>query len=197
MLLKNKFNLKIFLFLIFLSKILSAEENEILIKNKISDYLTKTAEFSSKFIQTNDEMLQEGKFFIKRNRLRIEYVSPSKLIIIVKENNAMYYNVDLEEVQYFNPKNTIAEIFFNLFYDLSFLDEVEISLNKTHFTLTKEQEIDEENNVIKIIFERSPLIMRKIEVRNSNGVTTFGIIDQNYNPELDDKIFSLANPLLS
>ena len=197
MLLKNKFNLKIFLFLIFLSKILSAEENEILIKNKISDYLAKTAEFSSKFIQTNDEMLQEGKFFIKRNRLRIEYISPTKLIIIVKENNAMYYNVDLEEVQYFNPKNTIAEIFFNLFYDLSFLDEVEISLNKTHFTLTKEQEIDEENNVIKIIFERSPLIMRKIEVRNSSGVTTFGIVDQNYNPELDDKIFSLANPLLS
>ncbi len=197
MLLKNKFNLKIFLFLILLSKILSAEENENLIKNKISDYLTKTVEFSSKFIQTNDEMLQEGKFYIKRNRLRIEYISPSKLIIIVKENNAMYYNVDLEEVQYFNPKNTIAEIFFNLFYDLSFLDEVEISLDKTHFTLTKEQKIDDEKNIIKIIFERSPLIMRKIEVTNSNGVTTFGITDQNYNPELDDKIFSLANPLLS
>ena len=109
----------------------------------------------------------------------------------------MYYNVDLEEVQYFNPKNTIAEIFFNLFYDLSFLDEVEISLDKTHFTLTKEQKIDDEKNIIKIIFERSPLIMRKIEVTNSNGVTTFGITDQNYNPELDDKIFSLANPLLS
>tara|TARA_Y100000588_G_C14220214_1_gene910665 strand:- start:107 stop:700 length:594 start_codon:yes stop_codon:yes gene_type:complete len=197
LLLKNKFNLKIFLFLILLSKILSAEENENLIKNKISDYLTKTVEFSSKFIQTNDEMLQEGKFYIKRNRLRIEYISPSKLIIIVKENNAMYYNVDLEEVQYFNPKNTIAEIFFNLFYDLSFLDEVEISLDKTHFTLTKEQKIDDEKNIIKIIFERSPLIMRKIEVTNSNGVTTFGITDQNYNPELDDKIFSLANPLLS
>ena len=32
----------------------------------------------------------------------------------------MYYNKDLEEVQYFNPKDTSADLFISLFIDSDF-----------------------------------------------------------------------------
>ena len=50
----------------------------------------------------------------------------------------MYYNIELEEVEYFNPKDTIAKIFFDFFYNKNFLEGVNfqkeggsISLYKT------------------------------------------------------------------
>ena len=38
---------------------------------------------------------------------------------------------------------------------------------------------------------------RKIEITNSEGLMSFTIVNANYNPNLDDSLFSLANPLLN
>jgi len=197
-LIKNN-NIVFLIFLIFfhISKLAIADDNNYLIKKELAEYLSNTSEISSNFIQINDNSIQEGKFYLKKNRLRIEYEKPSKIIIVVKKNKAMYFNVDLQEVQYFNPKNTVAEFFFNLFYDNDFLNEAKFTFEKNSFNLAKSYEIDDEQNIIKIFFEKSPLSIRKIEVKNSNGKISFGIINLNYNPNLSDKIFSLANPLLS
>tara|TARA_B100000029_G_scaffold385542_1_gene381234 strand:- start:1651 stop:2247 length:597 start_codon:yes stop_codon:yes gene_type:complete len=185
------------LFLFLLSGQLKSNQNEELIKKKLSEYLLNTKEISSSFIQINDDLLQEGNFYLKNNRLRIEYKQPNNIIIIVKNSNAMYYNVDLKEVQYFNPKNTVAELFFNLFYSESFLDNADYSFQNNSFSVKKIYEIDGDKNSIEIYFEQSPLKIRKIELNSINGKILFGIIDLNYNPDLDNKLFSLANPLLS
>tara|TARA_B100000029_G_C17522576_1_gene940456 strand:+ start:558 stop:1181 length:624 start_codon:yes stop_codon:yes gene_type:complete len=187
------------LFFLLIIKIAKSEENENkkLVIFKLSEYLKNVSEFSSRFIQTSEGDLQEGKFYLKNNRLRIDYETPNNIIIIVKKNNAMYFNVDLEEVQYFNPKNTIAEIFFELFYDSDFFNDAIIISQENSYMLTKNYIIKDQKNQIEIFFEKTPLIIRKIKVTNPDGETTFGIIDVNYNPNLNDKIFSLANPLSS
>lgn len=194
---KNKvyFLIYILIFFIFSGQSFSNSE-EFEIKKELFKYLSNNSEISSNFIQASDDLLQEGIFYLKNNRLRIEYADP-EIIIIVKKNNAMYYNVDLQEVQYFNPKNTVAEFFFNLFYDPSFLDNVKFDFQNRSFSLTKIYEIEDEKSVIKVHFEKSPLKIRKIELTNSSGKILFGITDLNYNPNLDDNLFSLANPLLS
>ena len=186
----------VFLFFFLLSGQSKSNQNEDLIK-KLSDYLLNTKEISSGFIQINDDFLQEGNFYLKNNRLRIEYKQPNNIIIVVKNSNAMYYNVDLEEVQYFNPKNTVAKLFFNLFYDNNFLDNAKYNFQNNSLSLKKIYEIDGDKNSIEIYFEKSPLKLRKIELNSINGRILFGITDLNYNPNLDDKLFSLANPLLS
>ena len=56
--------------------------------------------------------------------------------------------------------------------------------------------LDNETNVVEIFFEEAPIKLRKIEIVNSEGKTSFTIINPNYNPDLDEKIFSLADPLL-
>ena len=173
-----------------------SEENKNQVKIKLEKYLLNSSEISSDFMQINENQIQEGRFYIKRNRMRIEYLTPSKIVFVIKENKAMYFNVDLNEVQYFNPDKTVAEFFFNLFYKKNFLDDAEIVLDKDIYGLKKNITIQDEDNLIKVFFEKSPLKLRKIELTNSQGTVSFGITNINYNPDLNDKLFSLANPLL-
>ena len=172
----------------------SEEEDQI--KIKLEKYLLNSSEISSDFIQVNENEIQEGRFYLKKNRLRIEYLTPSKIVFVIKKNKAMYFNMDLSEVQYFNPKKTVAEFFFNLFYKKNFLDDAEITLDKNFFSLKKNITIQDEDNLIQVFFEKSPLKLRKVELINSQGSVSFGITNINYNPNLNDKLFSLANPLL-
>ena len=59
----------------------------------------------------------------KVKRIKIQYNKPSNIIFILKNDKAMYFNVDLQEVEYFNTKNSIADIFFDVFYDEEFFRE--------------------------------------------------------------------------
>ena len=129
--------------------------------------------------------------------MRIEYSTPVKIVFVIKDSNAMYYNLDLKEVEYFNPKNTVGKIFFDFFYDKKFLEDISFNNENSSFNFVKKIKNKEEIYKIKIIFEKSPIKLRKIEISNSDGLTSFTIINANYNPDLDDKLFSLANPLLN
>ena len=199
MFLKNKniiYTYIIFILLISTCFLTKAEEENKNYRLKISEYLSNNKEFASSFIQYSDDAFQEGELFLKKNRLRIEYSSPAQIVFVIKDGNAMYYNLDLKEVEYFNPKNTVAKIFFDFFYDKKFLDDIRFNDENNSFNFTKKIKIKDEINNIKIIFEKSPIKLRKIEISNSDGFTSFAIINANYNPVLDDKMFSLANPLL-
>ena len=68
---------------------------------------------------------------------------------------------------------------------------------KSYFYIQKEIQLDEKKFIIKVYFEENPLQLRKLEIINDLEIITFTILNPNYNPNLDDKIFSLANPLLS
>ena len=197
---KNKnmnYSYIIFFLLILTCFLAKAGEENKNHKLKILEYLSNNKEFSSSFIQYNDGAFQEGEFFLKKNRLRIEYSAPTKIVFVIKDGNAMYYNLDLKEVEYFNPKNTVAKIFFDFFYDKKFLEGIKFKNENNSFNFVKKIKIKDEINNIKIIFEKSPIKLRKIEISNSEGFTSFTIINANYNPVLDDKMFSLANPLLN
>ena len=197
---KNKninYSYIIFFLLILTCFLAKAGEEDKNYRLKILEYLSNNKEFSSSFIQYNYDALQEGEFFLKKNRLRIEYNAPTQIVFVIKDGNAMYYNHDLKEVEYFNPKNTVAKIFFDFFYDKKFLEGIKFNNEKNSFDFVKKIKIKDEINNIKIIFEKSPIKLRKIEISNSDSFTSFAIINANYNPVLDDKIFSLANPLLN
>ncbi len=198
--LKNKniiYAFIIFFLLILACFLVKADNNDKNYRLIISEYLSNNKEFSSSFIQYNDGSFQEGEIFLKKNRLRIEYSTPTKIIFVIKDSNAMYYNLDLNEVEYFNPKNTVAKIFFDFFYNNKFLEDISFNNENNSFNFVKNIKIRDEINNIKIIFEKSPIKLRKIEINNSEGLTSFTIVNANYNPDLDDKIFSLANPLLN
>ena len=109
----------------------------------------------------------------------------------------MYFNTELQEVEYFNPKKTIGKFLIDLFNNNNFLSDSKVTNKEGYFYLSKEIQLDEITYDVKIYFETKPLQLRKLEIINGLEIITFTILNPIYNPNLNDKVFSLVNPLLS
>ena len=87
------------------------------IRPDVMRYINSIEQFSANFIQTNGLTLEEGKLYLNNKRIKIQYEHPSRIDIVIAKNKAMYFNHDLQEVEYFNPKNSIANHFYMLFFN--------------------------------------------------------------------------------
>ncbi|PPR47868.1 MAG: hypothetical protein CFH19_00235 [Alphaproteobacteria bacterium MarineAlpha5_Bin9] len=201
MLVKDRFLKKVFrlisIFLIIFSitSKTSGNENSFL-KDSATNYLNKLNEFSSTFLQINNNDTSEGKIYIKDKNIRIEYTSPSNIIFIIKNNKGVYYNVDLEELQYFNPKKTIGSFFIELFQNKNYLNNTTPTRGEGYLQFERKVIIEEQEYNAKIVFEINPIQIRKIEVVGENEIISFTILSPIYNIKIDQKLFSLVNPLL-
>ncbi len=178
--------------LFIISYKVNASSNE---KNKALDYLSSLKYFSASFLQNDGKNLSEGKVYIGEKRVRAEYLSPTKILIVLDENKAMYYDYLLEEDEFFNPKNTNAWFFYDIFRDPFFFDDSLIEEKNNELILRKEG-IDKLNNsfLIKVYFEQYPLTLRGIEVVFNEDFLRFSFYDHNYNEEFDKDFFKLINP---
>mgnify|MGYP001158651802 CR=1 FL=1 len=183
----------IFVFLIFSHKV----DSNTNIKIKILDYLNSLQYFSASFIQNDNETLSEGKVYIGKKRVRAEYLSPSKILIVLDEDKAMYYDYELEEDEFFNPKNTNAWFFYDIFRNPYFFEDSEIIVKDKEIILKKNGFDSEETKyLINVYFENSPVILRKIEVFINDAFLQISIFDHNYNEDFDKNFFKLINPKL-
>ena len=147
------------------------------------------------FIQNDGVNLSEGKVYIGEKRVRAEYLSPTKILIVLDNDKAMYYNYDLEEDEFFNPKNTNAWFFYDIFRNPYFFKDS--SLKEENHELIIEKigvDIDQRNFVIKVYFEKNPLVLRAVEVLIDNQFLKLSIYDHTYNEEFDKNFFKLINP---
>ena len=109
----------------------------------------------------------------------------------------MYYNYELEEDEFFNPKNTNAWFFYDLFRNPFFLKDSLVKLKDNEIILEKAGvDSKQNNNLIKTFFENNPLILRKVEVFINDNFLQLSIFDHEYNKEFDDSFFKLINPKL-
>ena len=193
---KNEKYLSYFYIIVFLILSFKVDSNTN-IKTKILDYLNSLQYFSASFIQNDNETLSEGKVYIGKKRVRADYLSPSKILIILDEDKAMYYNYELEEDEFFNPKNTNAWFFYDIFRNPYFFEDSEIILKDKEIILKKSGFDNEENKyLINVYLENSPVILRKIEVFINDAFLQISIFDHNYNEDFDKNFFKLISPKL-
>ncbi len=187
---KNIYNLLIIIFL-FTSKAIAGSDD----KGVILNHINSLKYFSASFIQNDGESLSEGKVYVGKKRIRAEYFSPSKILIILDENKAMYYNYELDEDEFFNPKNTNAWFFYEIFRNPFFFDDGLIKTKNNHLTVEKNGWDNEGNNyLIKVYFEKSPVVLRKVDVAINDDFLQLSIYDHNYNEDFDNDFFKLINP---
>jgi len=188
----------LFLFIVFLTPNQS-KGNQNILSSQISSYFFKINNFTSKFIQSDSDGIQEGNIYLsnKVKRIKIHYTEPSNIIFVLKDNKAMYFNVDLEEVEYFNTKNSIADVFFNVFYDEEFFYNSEIVEKKNTIEIKKIISTKEEKREILLFFEKSPLIIKQIKIKENDGYRVMTFINPNFNISYRENFFSIANPLLN
>ena len=169
-------------------------KNLIVTGNSLSDYVKKTNEFSAQFIQASNESLSDGFLYLHRKRIKIDYINPSKITLILTQSKAMYFNDDLDEVEYFNPTKTIGNIFYQIFYDNDFFKKSKLLIQTNSITAVKDFKIDGEDVILNIYFEKNPLILRKIEIKKNNENIIFSISNINHNPNFDKNFFSMVDP---
>ena len=164
-------------------------------KTKVLEHLVSLNNFSASFLQNDGESLSEGKVYIGKKRVRAEYISPAKILIILDEDKAMYYNYELEEDEFFNPKNTNAWFFYDVFRNPYFFEDSKIKSKNNEIILEKKGvDIEERDYLIKIYFEKSPLILRGVEVRINQDMLRISIFNHSYNQEFNKDFFKLINP---
>ena len=188
--------LSYFYIILFLILSYKAESNTD-IKIKILDYLNSMQNFSASFIQNDNETLSEGMVYIGKKRVRAEYLLPSKILIVLAEDKAMYYNYELEEDEFFNPKNTNAWFFYDIFRNPFFFENSKITVKNEEVILQKSGVDEEETKYsINVYFENNPVILRKIEVFIIDEFFQMSIFNHNYNMDFDKNFFKLINPKL-
>ena len=187
-----------FLFIAFLIPNQS-NGNQTILSSQISSYFFKINNFTSRFIQNDSDGIQEGTIYLsnKVKRIKIHYTDPSNIIFVLKNNKAMYFNVDLEEVEYFSTRNSVADIFFNVFYDKKFFYNSKILERENTIEIKKIISTDEENKEILIFFEKNPLIIKQIKIKENEGYRVMTFINPNFNISFRKNFFSIANPLLN
>ena len=194
MFLKNEVNIVIFftiIFFLFPEKAYSTLEN----KKKILNHLSSLKYFSASFLQNDGSNLSEGKVYVGEKRVRAEYLSPTKIIIILDEDKAMYYNYELDEDEFFNPKNTNAWFFYDIFRNPDFFNDGSMELKNNELILEKTGfDKDERSFLIKVYFEENPLVLRAVEVLIDENFLKLSIFNHNYNEEFDKDFFKLINP---
>ena len=187
-----------FLFVFFLTNS-TAKGNQDSLTSEIANYFFKINNFTSNFIQSDSDGVQEGSIYLsnKVKRIKIHYTDPSNIVFILKDNKAMYFNVDLEEVEYFNTKNSIADIFFKVFYDEKFFYNSTIIDKKNTIEIKKTIIANEEEKEILIFFEKNQLIIKQIKIKENEGYRVMTFINPNFNISFKKNFFSIANPLLN
>ena len=183
----------IIVFLLFPHNVFSDEKD----KDKVFDYLNSLKNFSASFLQTDGASLSEGKVYIGEKRVRAEYISPTNILIILDKNKAMYYNYELEEDEFFDPKNTNAWFFYDIFMSPLFFEDGLIKIKNNELTIIKKGVYNEEQSyVIKLYFENDPLVLRNIEVVVNDDKLKLSIFNHSFNEEYDKNFFKLINPKL-
>ena len=190
---KINFNFLVLVLFLFLLLSKSPQASEI---EKVITYIKSLNNFSSSFIQNNYEEISEGKIYIGKERIRIEYLKPSKILIILDKDKAMYYNYELNEDEFFNPKDTTAIFFFEIFNNPDFLLNSKNSLENKNLIVIKNTKIEDIEYKLKLYFEFQPLIIRKIEVISNDILLEVSFFDHKFNEEFSKKFFKLINPEL-
>ena len=191
---KNEKNLYYFYIVIslFISFHVKANED---IKIRILNHFNSLQNFSASFIQKDNTNLSEGKFYIGKHRVRVEYLYPTKILIVLDEDKAMYYNYELEEDEFFNPKNTNAWFFYDIFRNPYFFEKSKLLIKQNEIIL-EESGVNHEKTqyLIKVYFENKPIILRKIEIFINDDFLEISIFNHNYNENFDKDLFKLINP---
>ena len=189
---KNKlFIIFIFFFTIFLTKNSFSYNEE---QKGIIEYLNKLQNFSVFFIQSDGLDISEGQISIGKKRVRVDYSSPSKILIILDKNKAMYYNYDLQEDEFFDPKDTSAWFFFEIFNNMMFLQDSIVTNDKNNLILTKNGVNDDQRYTLKIYFENNPLVLRRVDLELDEIFLSLSFFNHDYNAKFDKNAFKLINP---
>lgn len=187
----KKISFFIVLFLtIFVINLANAESN----KEAILNYNISLNNSSADFIQSDGLTIEEGKVYIGFNRIKIEYLIPKKITIILSSKKGMYINHELKEVQFFNTNKSYVRIFFQILTGEDFFNASDVKTFKESIVIKNKFKIDDNSYVVEVIYEDDPIKIRKLQILENKTSFEIGFFNHNNIKEFKKSFFSLINP---
>ncbi len=168
----------------------------------LSSFQTMKARFRE--ISSDAGDINRGTITISRpGKLKVDYVSPDSMMILIKKDEIMFYDRDNDTVSYGELKHNPLDIL--LYKDVNLTKNVRITDIKnsaTTMAVTIAPEVPKEPTEgfseflsITLVFNKHPLTLARIRKTDiNNHSTTFSLVNQKFNIEVPDSDFPFHNP---
>ncbi|MFN8930408.1 MAG: LolA family protein [Alphaproteobacteria bacterium] len=166
---------------------------------RVEAYLSSLTTLQAEFTQiAPDGSVTGGKFYLKRpGRMRWEYAPPSKVLLISSGEDIVYYDGELEQVNYLSVDDTLA----------AFLTQPNIKLESAATRLINFESKDgvirvgivqksrEKEGMLTLEFTASPLKLRQLKMLDAAGnVTSIALQNAQTGRALSDALFVFRDP---
>lgn len=167
--------------------------------HKAQDYFNKLESIEADFNQTDtDGNDRTGKFLLSRpNKMRIDYYTPEKEMILLDEDFLIHYNRALDEVSYVSNDNLPISLLSR--QNLDFTKDVRV-INASEqkeglsIELLLPKSKNDEHRIV-MYFTNKPFQLSRITVLDKNGSeVTLSLVDAKYNQKLPASAFEFKNP---
>lgn len=203
---------KIFIILYFFTCVLSvnivfAEDNftikEKKIIEKVNKYFSNLKTLKSNFIQYSDfdGSMAEGIFYIsKPNKLRFEYTTPFKNLLITNGKITTFYEMDLDEISNIPTSSTPLSFLLQENQDLKTTNSNILSIKEDEngdFIINTENIQNKNKYFIDYIFDKNIENLKGINFSDDNQQSiNLTFFNMSKNIEIDKNLFVFKNPRL-
>ncbi len=179
-----------------IAKLSDADRFDIL---RIENYLNRIKTMEARFLQvTSDGDYSEGDlYFSKPGKMRLDYDSPSPIVIVSDGVNLGYYDKELEQVTWLRLEWTQASILLRESISFSAGDILVTAFERgpgvLRLTVIKGDDPLEGN--ITLIFSDRPLGLKKWTVTDAQGVVTnISLLGPRFDVPLNPDLFQIELP---
>ena len=165
---------------------------------RIENYLNNIKNLSAKFIQeSEDGAISEGKFLLSRpGKMRIEYSSGPKVLVIVNASVLSYNDTELEETSYLSTNTTPASLLTrnNISFSAKDVEVTNVVKSGDRIKVSLVKKNRKEAGEFTLIFGLNPLAFLRMEVKNDLGeIIKVSLSDLSFPEKVSSDLFFVKN----
>lgn len=168
--------------------------------HQIENYLNNIKDLSSNFVQEFDGKLVEGKFYLSRpGKMRIEYKTQPKIMIIVNGSTLAYQDLELDETSYLSTNTTPASFLTrqNISFSAKDVEVTDIKKSDKQIRVSVMKKNRKDAGEFSLTFSTNPLKFIKMEVKSDlNQLITVTLTDTDFTSPISNQLFVVKNKIL-
>lgn len=166
----------------------------------VEHYLNNFETLVATFKQSNKEgQIRYGKFFIsKPGKIRCEYLPPSPLTLIIKDNKIMLYDHDLDETSYANSDINALKLLATPDFKFKNVNLTEIERNGNFIDFTVKENIKSSGQIILLTmkFSYPNISLKQINILSEETDIDLIFSNTKYNQHLGKELFAFNRDIL-
>lgn len=167
--------------------------------SKIEEFLNNIGDLSADFIQNSDGNQANGKFYLSRNKqnsgkMRIEYLSEPKVLIVVNKEVLSYYDVELDEISRISTNTTPASFLTrpNISFQAKDVEVTNIKKSPNEIKVSVVKKNRRDAGEFSLIFKLNPFEFVMMEVKNDlDQIISVELKNIDFNKKIPNKLYIL------